>query len=211
MRIILFFLVFAIVTRSYAQDPDYTDFRRKTESFSRLYDKNLRSDLACFAIGGLDESLGKPTLNKLPVTAYGFNFISFDSNHIQVTIRSSVFVAAKHKLQYDGKHLVRIDNKPYYGDYGKLPPSAIAAVTVVVDHDTVAIPSSAFQDLFNPSFTYKDPSGALMSQDAVYISGDKHTFYVYMLNRDDSGSYEVTWVIQDKKYLRRVLDWGFSN
>jgi hypothetical protein len=34
--------------------------------------------------------------------------------------------------------------------------------------------------------------------------------YVYMLNRDDTGSYEITWVIQDRKYLRRVLDYGFS-
>jgi hypothetical protein len=31
-----------------------------------------------------------------------------------------------------------------------------------------------------------------------------------MLNKDEYGSYEVTWVIQDNKYLRRVIDFGFT-
>jgi len=30
-----------------------------------------------------------------------------------------------------------------------------------------------------------------------------------MLNGTGTGRYEVTWVIQDKKYLRRVVDWNF--
>jgi len=30
-----------------------------------------------------------------------------------------------------------------------------------------------------------------------------------MLSMDDRGSYEVTWVIQDKQYIRRVVDFGF--
>jgi len=30
-----------------------------------------------------------------------------------------------------------------------------------------------------------------------------------MLKREAGGSYEVTWVIQNGKYLRRVVDFGF--
>ena len=30
-----------------------------------------------------------------------------------------------------------------------------------------------------------------------------------MLNSDGKNGYEVTWVLQDKKYLRRVIDYGF--
>ena len=34
-------------------------------------------------------------------------------------------------------------------------------------------------------------------------------YYIYMLNGEGAGRYEVTWVIQDKHYLRRVVDWNF--
>jgi hypothetical protein len=47
------------------------------------------------------------------------------------------------------------------------------------------------------------------SYNKVFVSPDKKKVYIYMLNRDNLGSYEVTWVIQDKKYLRRVVDFGF--
>jgi hypothetical protein len=30
-----------------------------------------------------------------------------------------------------------------------------------------------------------------------------------MLNGEGNGRYEVTWVIENKHYLRRVVDWGF--
>ena len=76
--------------------------------------------------------------------------------------------------------------------------------------DTVNIPASAYFDLYNPGYTFPDGSGNRKTKDGVYLSADKQTFYIYMQNNDDTGSYEVTWVIQDKKYLRRVLDFGFT-
>jgi hypothetical protein len=112
---------------------------------------------------------------------------------------------------YDGKYLVRIDNRAYFGNYTKVPRIGIASVTVTIGKDTVAIPASAYADLYNPHFAYGDGSGIMKSQDAVYISGDKRKIYIYMLNRDDKGSYEVTWIIQDNKYLKRVIDFGFTH
>jgi len=86
-----------------AQDPDYTDFRSTRESFARLYDKVLRSDLTAFTVGGIGESVNKPVLKKVPAVKYGDDFISFDSNDLHITIRAAAFVAAKHKLYYEGK------------------------------------------------------------------------------------------------------------
>lgn len=210
MRIILFLLVCFSSIICLAQDPEYTDYRRKSESFLRIVDKSVRADLASFTIGGIEESLGKSPLKKLPVKNFGDNYITYDSNDIKVTIQSGVFRPDKHKYTYEGKYLVKIDNKPYYGNYTKMPRTTIEKVTVVFGKDTVAIPANAIADLYNPNFTYSSSSGELMSQDAVYISPDKSRLYIYMLNKDETGSYEVTWVIQDKKYLRRVLDFGFS-
>jgi hypothetical protein len=210
MRLIFFCLFFCAGIASVAQDADWNDYRRKNESFSHIYDKTIRADLASFTIGGIEESLGQSPLKKLPVVQFGKDFITFDSNHVRVTIRSAAFNPIKHKMGYEAKHLVKIDNKPFYGDYGRIPPTLISAVTVTYDKDTVVFPPNAFSDLYNPGFTYTDASGNISSQDAVYLSADKRNLYIYMLNRDDSGSYEVTWIIQDKKYLRRILDYGFS-
>jgi hypothetical protein len=210
MRYLLLFLFICNNIYCIAQNPAYTDMRNNRESFARIYDKQLRSDLTAFTLAGIEESVNKPVLKKFPVTKYGNDFITFDSNNVQVTIKAAPFNSAKHKLMYDEKYLVRIDNKPYFGNYTKVPQVGIASLIVVAGKDTVAIPTNAYMDLYNPHFTYSDGSGALKSQDAVYISDDKHRIYIYMLNKDDNGSYEVTWIIQDNKYLRRVVDFGFT-
>ena len=210
MRGVLTVLFFCYGFLCLAQDQDWNDYRRKTESFSRIYDKSIRADLATFTIGGIEESLAQPPLKRLPAVQYGSDFIVFDSANIRVTIRSAVFLPTRHKLAFEAKHLVKIDGKPFYGNYGMMPNTGIGSVTLLFGKDTVQVPTTAFADLFNPGFTYRDASGNISSQDAVYLSSDKRTVYVYMLNKDETGSYEVTWIIQDKKFLRRVLDWGFS-
>jgi hypothetical protein len=79
---------------------------------------------------------------------------------------------------------------------------------VLIDKDTIPIPVTAYTDLCNVSFTYRDNSGTERSNNGVYLSKDDRKVYIYLLNKDGKGGYEVTWVIQDKKFLRRVLDYG---
>jgi hypothetical protein len=210
MRLFFLLALSLITLHCFSQDPDYNDFRRKNEGFVHIYDKSIRSDLSCFTIGGIEESMGKGKLKEIPVKKYGPDFISFDSNDIHVTIKAGPFFITKHKLTKEGDHLVKIDNRPFYGNYGKIPSNTISQVLVVVGKDTVDIPPTAYRDLYNPGFTYPDAAGTRRTKDAVYLSPDKHTFYIYMLNKDDTGSYEVTWIIQDKKFLKRVIDWGFT-
>jgi hypothetical protein len=210
MRIVIGVVLIGSGISCLAQDPAFTDYRKKTENFLRVVDKDIRNDLATFTIGGIEESLGKSPLKKLPVEKFGENYITFDSNDIQVTIKAGIFNPSKHKLAIENKYIVKIDNKPYLGNYGKVPTTTIEGLTVIIGPDTVPIPPSAIYNLFNPNFTFRDASGIIRSQDAVYLSKDKRKLYIYMLNKDDSGSYEVTWIVQDKKYLRRVADFGFS-
>lgn len=192
-----------------AQDDAYPDYRSKREIFSRIVEKDVRNDIASYSMGGIDESIGKLPLKTLPITAMGSNFISFENHNIQVNIRGGVFDPSKHKLGYfDEKYLVKIDNKPYFGNYGKVPNTTIENVTVVIDRDTVPIPPTAYSDLYNPIFSVVD-GGVQKSNNKVYLSADGRKVYIYMLKQEAGGSYEVTWVIQDKKYLRRVVDFGF--
>jgi len=194
---------------SSAQSDDYPDYRSKKDVFNRIAEKDIRSDIASFSMGGIDESMGKLPLKSLPITALSSNFISFGNDNIQVTIKGGTFDPSKHKLgYYDEKYLVKIDNKPYFGNYGEVPNTTIENINLVMDRDTVAIPPTAFTDLYNPVFSVTD-GGVPKSNNKVYLSADGHKLYIYMLKQESGGSYEVTWVIQDKKYLRRVVDFGF--
>ena len=187
---------------------DFQDTRKKNESFKKLPKIQMRSDLATFTLSGLDEAVGKTEIQKIPFSTFGTDFMNFEGGNIRASVKIVPFDKAKHKLDYDEKYLVRIDRKTYYGNYGSIPATSVGSVTVLVDKDTVAIPPLAYGDLHNLNLTYTD-NGTPRSRNGVYVSADGHTVYLYLFSKDATGSYEVTWVIQDKKYVRRVLDYGF--
>lgn len=210
MRITFFMIILLSGVSAMSQDLDYPDFRSKKDNFSKIAEKDIRGDVATFALAGVDESIGKPPLATVPLIDYGSNFVKYANDHIQVIVRTSVFLAAKHKLMQQEGHLLRIDSKPYYGGvYGEQPHITIQSITVLVDKDTVPIPPAAYIDLFDPKFGYNE-NGATRTRNGVFLSNDKHTFYIYMLNPDNKG-VEYTWVIRDKQYARRVVDFGFLN
>ena len=193
-----------------AQDLDYPDFRQKKDNFSKIAEKDIRADVASFALAAVDESIGKAPLAVIPVVDYGPNFMKYADDKIQVIIKTGFFLGSKHKLMMQEGHLLRIDGKPYYGGiYGQPPHTTIESITVVVGTDTVAIPPTAYFDLYDTKFSFNE-NGATRSRNGVFLSNDKHTFYIYMLNIDNKG-VEYTWVIRDKQYLRRVVDYGFLN
>ncbi len=183
------------------------DYRSKRDMLSKIPEKDVQADVSTFAMAGLDLGITRLPLRSMSISDYGDNFLKFDSGNIKISITSTTFYPARHKLQYIEKYLTRIDNKAYYGSYGKLPKSVIQSVVVVVDHDTVPIPPIAYTDLYEPRFTYKE-GGTAKSYNSVYFSPNNHAIYIYLLCNDGMGGYEVTWVIQDKKYLRRIVDFN---
>ena len=204
-------LLFAAFSLAVSAQDDMPDYRSKKDSYTKMAEKDIKNDLATFTMTGIDESVGKTPLVRIPVTNYGNNFMTFEGNSIKVKIKSGPFFPTQHRLDYadeSKKYLVKIDKKAYYGNYGSAPKTQVASINVIVDKDTVAIPSLAYFDLYNPNLTYSE-GGNQKSYNGVYLSPDKHNIYIYMLCRDSNGSYEVTWVIKDKKYLRRVVDYGF--
>ena len=209
MRTILFlFILLFTHLASSSQDLDYPDYRSKKDNFVKVREKDIRNELAAFTNAGLDESMNKTPLKSIPITGFGTNYISFSGNGIKVTIRTAPFDPAKHKLNYYEEHLLKIDGKPDYGHYGELPKVVISAVTITVNNDTVPVPAAAFADIYDPGFSYTDGAGAQRSQNRIYLSPDNKTFYIYILDRNNRGT-EVTWIIRDKTYLRRIVDFGF--
>ncbi|MBN9299707.1 MAG: hypothetical protein J0I41_22080 [Filimonas sp.] len=204
MRILLSLILLAIGTTAFAQD-DMPDFRSKKDNFSKMQEKEIRADLSRFTLAGIDEGVGKEPLKSLPITSNTSNAVVFEGNDIKVEVKTAAFDPSKHKIGYSDKYVVKIDNKPFFGNYGAMPRKIIQSVTVTMGGDTVVIPPTAFVDLYEPILAYDSNN---KSQNGVYVSPDGHKLYIYMLNREQVGNYEVTWVIQDKKYLRRTVDTG---
>ena len=187
---------------------DMPDTRKKTESFIKIQQKEIRADLASFTMSGIDESVGKGDISKIPFTSVGPNFMTFENDNIKASVTIAPFLKSKHKLDYDEKYLIKIDKKPYYGGYGSIPATTINQVIIIIDKDTVAIPAAAYSDLCNLNLSYSE-KGRQLSTNGIYRSRYGNRIYLYLFSKDKSGSYEVTWIIQDKKYVRRVLDYGF--
>lgn len=204
MRIVLPILLLCS-TWCLAQDAEFRDFRNKKDNFVKVSQKDIRSDLASFLMAGIDESITKLPLKSVPVKAYGSDYMTWANDQLQVTIKTGVFDETKHKLMFEEKHLVKIDGKPYYGNYGEMPRTTIESITVTIGKDTVAIPRTAYFDLYEPSFFYQDKDGSSKTRNGVFLSNDGRTIYIYLLNTAYKGN-EYTWVIQDKQYLRRVVD-----
>ncbi len=187
---------------------EFEDTRRKNESFARFPKNEIRADAATFTLSGIDEAVGKDELKKIPFTNFGTDFMNFAGDNIKANIKLLPFDKSKHRLDYDEKYLIRIDRKPYYGDYGNVPKTYIGNITLTIGNDSIAIPATAYADLYNLNLTYTD-KGTLRSRNGIYKSKDGHRIYLYVFCKDATGSYEVTWIIQDNKYMRRILDYGF--
>ena len=206
---IYFVCILALGFHGFSQSKDdIPDTRRKTESFIRVPEKEIKADLAYFTMAGIDESVGKGEIAKVPFTSVGTDSMEFTGLNMRAIVKTAKFEPSKHKLIYDEKYLTRIDKKTYYGNYGQLPVKYISKVLVMIGKDTVNIPASSYADLYNLNLSYSD-KGKQRSTNGIYLSKDKHTIYFYLFSKDSSGSYEVTWIIRDKKFVRRVLDYGF--
>src|SRR5688572_28331202 len=86
MRIVLFVLLACYSIRVTAQELDFRDYRTKKESFTKIPEKDVRADVASFAVGGIDESIGKLPLTKIGVSKYESSFMSFERDNIKVVI-----------------------------------------------------------------------------------------------------------------------------
>jgi hypothetical protein len=192
-----------------AQDLDYPDYRSKKDNFLKVQEKDVRNDLATFTMAGVEESISKLPLKSIPLKDYGRDFMKFEGNGLQVIVKTGRFDSSKHKLIFMEGHLVKIDKKAFYGSYGSLPKMTIESITVLNGKDTIPIPVTAYNDLYDPSYNYYDANGVARTRNAVYLSADNRRIYIYLLNPVQKNEY--TWVIQDKQYLRRVVDWKFLN
>jgi hypothetical protein len=200
-------LVVSAQNQKQKKNYEYEDTRKKNESFAKLPKDQVRSDLATFTLSGVDESVAREDFPKIPFTSFDANHMTFEGDDIRAIVTTEKYDTAKHRFDYDEGYLIKIDRKTYYGGYGNLPKSHIKNIKMVVGKDSVQIPSVAYSDLYNLNLTYKE-KGVERSRNGIFRSKDGHRIYLYLFCKDANGSYEVTFIIQDKRYVKRVLDYG---
>ena len=200
---------FAIISlNAFAQDDVIPDLRGDKESLDKLKDKTLKAELSTFTDAG--SNIKNKTVNVLgiPLTEYSDAYSIFEEDSAKFKIVTGNFNRSLHKYSAINGDNIKIDNKPFYGTDGNLPTKQINSIFVIIGSDTVKIPKIAFTDLYQPSLSWKEDSKTVGFL-RVYSSTDKKRFYIHMQNSDGAGFYEVTFMIRNKKYVGRVIDYGF--
>ncbi len=84
----------------------------------------------------------------------------------------------------------------------------IEKISLLFYKTPLELPDSAFKGIYAPKvctrFTGKNKPVAASCR--AFRSADKRRVYIYMLNGEGERRYEVTWVVQDRKYLTRIID-----
>lgn len=214
MKKILIAISFLNIFNSFAQEIPkpkknygYQDTRKKTETFAKL-PADLKAELSTFTFSGIDVGIKRDPLQKVSFSSVGPDFMTFEAPDITATITTAPFDHTKHRIDYDEGYPIRIDRKTYYGGFGIMPKKKISNLLIIMGKDTVVIPPAAYADLYNLNFEYTDKS-TRRTVNGIYRSANTHRIYLYLFCKDKTGSYEVTWIIYDKKFVRRVLDYGF--
>ena len=183
-------------------------------NFAKISNKILKHEIASFNIAhGFEatDTIKKKEVNEIPLLNCSDSLITFSAEGLKISISSTRFDSSRHKLWYDSQsYLKLIDGKSFWGTDGGVPNEEVKEVNVTIGNKRFLFPIDALKGIYQPNFCTKNNlNGDLILHSKVFRSTDKRRIYVYMLNSDGAGGYEVIWIIQDKKYLTRVIDFGF--
>jgi len=222
--ILLFFTVNAFSQLSVVNDADgYVNVRFKADKNGRIENKLLNNEVVfCFDPDGNwvnvdykknNEDLSgyiykdrvKYISNFANVKPLELTYISvkFEYDSVRVQLLKSKFISKQNKLSYrknNGyKFLYKINGKSFFGTDGETPKYQYEKIHITIGKDTLKIPVSDYNDLYEPNFN----STTLNFDDKNQI------YYLSALNSDGAGGYEVVWVFEKRKYKRRYVYYGF--
>ncbi len=126
---------------------------------------------------------------------------------IKVKIEKQDFKPSDHKVYLlDTLNIVAnavevknlIDNRYSYGIDGTMPMTEIKSMSIKWNEINVAIPDSAFSNLYEPHLCLD------------YLPVEAYIFknqylYIYMYGSDAAGGYSVKFVFDKRKYLTRIV------
>lgn len=217
--------LFCLATNCFAQrDSVSVQELKSRESFWNLTDTTIRNEIASFNRKGDSikqrASVKQVALIEIPLISCSDTVANFHLKSAYIHLYFSDFDFTDHQISYyPGKGLdsvLLIDNQPFWGTNGKLPKRKVRDVFFVLhSHFLVDFPIEAFTGIYEPplcTWNY-NPVGKIVHREALaspnlrlFHSTTTNHHYLYLLNGEGENRYEVTWIVEDGRYLRRVVD-----
>jgi len=91
----------------------------------------------------------------------------------------------------NGKWIVAIDGRPVWGEDGNFPKTQVNDIKVTIEKMEIQVHPVFYADIFE-------------CNREVSVYKNDETYFVYQLNSDGAGAYEIVWVF-DKKGLKQRL------
>lgn len=139
---------------------------------------------------------------KIPLIKETTAKVIFQKDSLNISIESKKFDSKTAKLAYlknEKSILEKINGKKIWGTDGDIPRITYKLIRVTIGNKTIDLPKYAFEDLFEPNFSYTE------------INYDKKNdiLYIASSNGDGAGGYEILWIIEKGKYKDRKIAYGF--
>lgn len=113
-----------------------------------------------------------------------------------ITIKSKKFDVKNNKITKDKQGIItKINQKEIWGSDGMLPQTEYESITILDGNQKINLPKSEYENLYNVS---------LESTSAYYDAREK-TLYIQASNSDGAGSYEVVFVFENGKFIKKQI------
>jgi hypothetical protein len=197
------------------------DFKVFKESLMYVDDSIVKKEVAFFSIVGRYTLKPKPyaksQVNEIKVSNFTDSSSTFSTKEFTIYLSSTKFDTAGHRIMQDSTDwpLLEIDSVLSFGTFTNIPKSKIKSVEYIFNNQRISLPERAIAGVYEPNFAFYNNKGERLKslteypQTAlckVFQSLDKKRIYIHMQNSDAMSAYEITWVIQNNKYLRRIID-----
>lgn len=135
------------------------------------------------------------TYTRIPLVSSTNDELKFAGSNISVNIRIETFDYKKNKSKFS-KHqgtnfLWEYNGQEMRGTDGMEPKTHYTSIKVKQNGVDIAIPTKAYENMFEPSGT---------EYTACYYDKSDNTIYLTANNSDGAGSYTVVWVFKNGEY-----------
>ena len=117
------------------------------------------------------------------------------NKEIKVEFSSGNFQKERHIIRASpDSGVVQIDGHYFMGTDGEIPRTEIKRFIIEINQQKIDVPNSIFSDLYEPNFSGAD----------AYVD-KRGNLYIIMYNSDGAGSYNVIFIMDNKKHLTRYV------
>ncbi len=130
------------------------------------------------------------------------NTVILEKDSLRIALRQTPFVKKGHRYTYskiNHGHLEKIDGHSFWGQDGGMPGRHYKDILLISSGDTMALPSSAIFDLYEPNSFYTK----------AYLDAYNDRLFIESSNSDGAGAYSVIWLIENGRYKNRLVVYGF--